>query len=100
MKYIRFTLPVLLFIFTTGFDFAKHSIPIDEILSGGPPKDGIPALSDPEFVTADEAGFLSDDDMVIGLVVKGEVKAYPVKILNWHEAVNDTVGGRKILTTW
>ncbi len=83
-----------------GFDYSKHSIPVEEIQSGGPEKDGIPSLINPEFITADEATFLEDSDKVIGVSVRGKSKAYPIKILNWHEAVNDTLGGKPIMATW
>ena len=95
---------VPLYIMTTGFDYSKHSIDTDEILSGGPPKDGIPSISDPKFIAASEATFLKDSDKVMGVVIsngKGDVaKAYPIKILNWHEAVNDEQGPLKFLVTW
>ena len=83
-----------------GFDFTKHSIPVEQILSGGPEKDGIPSLVEPTFVHASEATFLEDSDKVIGVSLQGEAKAYPIKILNWHEAVNDTLAGKPILATW
>ena len=91
------------------FDLTKHSIPIEEILSGGPPKDGIPSLTDPVFVRAEEAKFLKGSDRVIGVVIGeetggGAARAYPIKILNWHEAVNDTIITEKsstaLLATW
>jgi hypothetical protein len=91
---------ILLALFISGFDFTKHSIPVDEILSGGPPKDGIPSLTEPEFVTAEKAKFLKEKDRVIGVVFDGKAKAYPIKILNWHEAVNDVTGKIKFLVTW
>ncbi|MCG3117751.1 MAG: DUF3179 domain-containing protein [Candidatus Manganitrophus sp. SA1] len=87
-------------IFLMGFDFSKHSIPLDEILSGGPEKDGIPAILRPKFVPADQAEFLKRDDRVLALESNGEAKAYPIKILNWHEIVNDRIGGRPILITY
>jgi len=59
----------------------------------GPAKDGIPSLTDPNFVTINEAVFLKPDDRVIGVTVNGESRCYPVKILNYHEAVNDQLGG-------
>lgn len=83
-----------------GFDFTKHSIPVEEILSGGPPKDGIPAILDPRFVAADKATFLYDDDVVIGIVEGKTAKAHPLRILNWHEVVNDTVAGRPVAVTY
>ena len=84
----------------SGFDFTKHSIPPEKIRSGGPPKDGIPSLNEPLFVTAPKADFLSDSDLVLGVVVGGSAKAYPIKILNWHEAVNDRIENLPVLATW
>lgn len=83
-----------------GFDYSKHSIPINEIHGGGPPKDGIPALFDPKFILAKEASYLNPSDRVLGLYLNGEAKAYPIRILNWHELVNDTVGGRDVLVSY
>jgi len=85
---------------TEDFDFSNHSVPLDQILSGGPPKDGIPAILKPVFITAVEAGFLNEQDRILGLVEGGEAKAYPIKILNWHEIVNDTLAGKPVLVTY
>ena len=89
----------LLWIVLSAWDFSRHSIPLDEILSGGPAKDGIPAIDRPRFVPAAKASltFLKDGDRIIALVVNGKKKAYPLKILNWHEIVNDRIGGRRVL---
>ncbi|MFN8006800.1 MAG: DUF3179 domain-containing protein [Terriglobia bacterium] len=77
------------------FDITKRSIPREAILDGGPPKDGIPALDHPRFVTAKEAAaFLKDKDRVIGVYRNGEAKAYPLKVMIWHELVNDEIGGK------
>jgi hypothetical protein len=81
-------------------DLSEPTIPIRSILSGGPPKDGIPALSSPRFVTADEAVFLDRDDLVVGIEDGGLAKAYPIKILNWHEVVNDRLGARALAVTY
>jgi len=90
----------LLAFLMTGFDFTKHSIPLKEILSGGPPKDGIPAILDPHFVPAEEATFLNGHDEVIGIVEGKTARAYPLRILNWHEVVNDTAEGRLVAVTY
>lgn len=82
------------------FDLSKHSVPLDQIISGGPGKDGIPAILRPLFVRAPQAGFLADEDRVLGLSHNQEAKAYPVKILNWHEIVNDTIGGKPVIVTY
>lgn len=83
-----------------GFDFTRHAIPPEEIVSGGPPKDGIPAIFAPEFVPAARASFLQPDDRVIGVALAGDAAAYPIRILNWHEAVNDTIGGVPVAVTY
>ena len=84
----------------TGFTLDNAIVPEQDILSGGPPKDGIPALLSPKFVPSDQADFLGPADQVIGVTIGGESKAYPLKILNWHEAVNDTLGGEPIVVTF
>jgi hypothetical protein len=80
-------------------DFAKHAVPLDEIISGGPPKDGIPAIDDPKFVPVTEAE-LPPQEPVIGLIVDGDARAYPLRILIWHEIVNDVVGGVPVAVTY
>jgi len=90
MKSIRI-LAIMLTVFavTTGFSLENTTVPQAEILSGGPPKDGIPAILHPKMVPAHRAGFLKDDDVVIALEVDGQFRAYPIRILTWHEVVND-----------
>jgi len=86
--------------FVSGFDLSQTSIDVDEVVSGGPGKDGIPALTEPAFVPAAEAHYLDPKDRVVGLEIAGKRKAYPLRILNWHEVVNDTVGGRPVAVTY
>ncbi len=82
------------------FDVTRHTIPLSEIVSSVP-RDTIPALSDPAFLSADQVrGLLKGADRVLAVSSNGEAKAYPVRILNWHELVNDTVGGRPVLVSW
>ena len=81
-------------------DFTRHSVKFDEILSGGPPKDGIPAIDDPQFVTVSAADDLQPREPVIGVKIAGEAKAYPLRILIWHEIVNDTIGGVPVVVTY
>lgn len=70
-------------------------------MSGGPGKDGIPALSNPAVVSAGEGDrFLQAEDLVLGVVVNGEARAYPHGILWWHEIVNDVLGGEPIVVTF
>lgn len=66
-------------------------IPDEEILSGGPGKDGIPSIDDPKFISVEEATFLDDDDFGIGIAHKGGTRFYPFQILVWHEIVNDVL---------
>lgn len=82
-----------------GFDLSPSAVPADEIRPGGPPRDGIPALSDPAVVPARDAPW-QDDDLVLALEQGGEARAYPIAILDWHELVNDTLGGAPILVTY
>ena len=83
------------------FDVTQHSVPLNQIRHGGPPKDGIPALMDPDFVSARQADlFLLAADRVLGVVRQGVAKAYPVKILNWHEVVNGHVGGDALVVSY
>ena len=67
-------------------------IDLTQLLDGGPPKDGIPSIDNPQFDTAETTPF-NREELVIGVIVEGEAKAYPFGIMNWHEIVNDTVGG-------
>ncbi|MEX0934001.1 MAG: DUF3179 domain-containing protein [Candidatus Paceibacterota bacterium] len=86
-------------IFTT--DGVKHSIALDEILSGGPGKDGIPSIDSPKFLNNKEANeFLNDTDPGIGLEINGKSRFYPYRILVWHEIVNDTLAGEPVLVTY
>ncbi len=79
----------------------SHSIPADQIVSGGPPPDGIPSIDNPKFITASNATFLTDDyDWVIGISYRGDARAYPLQIMVWHEIVNDVVGGVPLAITY
>jgi hypothetical protein len=82
-------------------DFSRHTIPYSDILSGGPPKDGIPAIDDPKLISVVEAdGFLEDLEPVIFLKIGDDARAYPLQILTWHEIVNDVVGERPVTVTF
>jgi hypothetical protein len=82
-----------------GFRLQPSAIPEREILRGGPPRDGIPALEDPQVVSAEEAAW-GVDQVVIGVAAGGEARAYPLALLTWHELVNDRLGGRPILVSY
>ena len=81
-------------------DFSRKSVNFGEILSGGPPKDGIPPIDNPQFIAVADEADLTDRDPVIGLAVNGDARAYPLSILTWHEIVNDKVGGTPVTVTY
>jgi hypothetical protein len=93
---------LIVVILLCGFDTSRHSISIDEIYDGGPGKDGIPAILHPKFILAaeDDRALLKKDDRVLGFVHKGQARAYPIKILNWHEIVNDRIGDASTVVTF
>ncbi|WP_421774278.1 DUF3179 domain-containing protein [Gracilimonas sp.] len=75
-------------------------IPSDEIVDGGPGKDGIPSVDDPQFAPVSEINYIQDDRLVIGLKVGNEVRAYPHQILDWHEIINDEIGNNYFSVTY
>jgi hypothetical protein len=82
-------------------DFSSSAIDLDEISSGGPGKDGIPAIDEPRFQTVEQADrSLSPDEQFAVLESGGETKAYPIQILTWHEIVNDEIDGKPVAMTF
>ncbi len=81
-------------------DFNQTSIDFAEIMSGGPPKDGIPSIDKPKFVDLEKLSGLGAMEPVIGLEINGDARAYPLGILIWHEIVNDVVGGTPVAVTY
>jgi Protein of unknown function (DUF3179) len=87
-------------------DFSRHSVPLAEIRSGGPRKDGIPSLDVPRFERLEAgkakgwAARLNDKEPVIALVIASDARAYPLRVLIWHEIANDTVGGTPVAVTY
>ncbi len=95
---------VLVFIALVGLGAAQRwveqvTIDGDPVLRGLP-KDAIPAIDQPRFVSAAQATFVADEEPVIGLVAGDDARAYPTWLLNAHEIVNDRMGGRAIAVTW
>ena len=79
----------------------KHIVPLDQIVSGGPPPDGIPSIDSPKFVSVDDGNkFLKDSDKVLGININSDIRVYPLQILVWHEIVNDNVGGIPVAVTY
>lgn len=83
-----------------GFDLSNATIPASEILGGGPPRDGIPSIDVPKFIRTDTASFMHDDDIVLSLTRGEATRAYPLRVLVWHEIVNDTLGGEPVAVTY
>ena len=83
-----------------GFDISDALVPKSQIERGGPPRDGIPALTRPSMLAASEVSYLKPADRVLALSLNGESRAYPIRILNWHEVVNDTIGGRGVVISY
>jgi len=111
--HIRFLVISLLFtVFTTNYAFGqeftgwdtnikKKSINLSELKSGGPPKDGIPSIDNPVFITQKEAaGWIEPAEPIIAFSHMGEARAYPLQVLIWHEIVNDKMGDTPILVTF
>lgn len=87
-------------------DFSQHIVPLEEIKSGGPPKDGIPSVDSPRFERLNSgtasgwAARFGNAEPVISLVIRDDARAYPLSILIWHEIVNDIVGGVPVAVTY
>ena len=81
-------------------DFSLCTVPFDEVLSGGPGKDGIPAIDTPVIIAASDEDTLTSDEPVISLAINGQARAWPLRYLIWHEIVNDTLGGVPISATY
>ena len=83
-------------------DFTRTTIENwGEIMSGGPPKDGIPALDDPQFISVADEARIEEREAVITVEIDGETpRAYPIRYLTWHEIVNDEIGGVPVAVTF
>jgi len=81
-------------------DFTKSSIQFDEIASGGPPRDGIPSIDVPAFATASAVEDIDDREPVIMFPLEGSSRAYPLRVLIWHEIANDVVDGVPVAVTY
>lgn len=105
---IKLLLPLILAGFASGsfaqtvngFDLRNSTIPVREIHRGGPPRDGIPSIDKPKFVSPANAGFLGPNDEVISVTVGEITRAYPLRILIWHEIVNDSIGDTPFMVTY
>lgn len=84
----------------TLFNLDGLTVPREQVLRGPKPKDGIPALTDPKTVPVAEAAFLRPDSRVVGITIGGESRAYPINVLNFHEVINDQLGGTDLAVTY
>jgi len=95
--------PPELRIMTAGWqtDWSQRTINLREVISGGPPRDGIPSIDEPVFVSLEEADALYDvREPVMALELEGEARAYPLQILIWHEIVNDVIADVPVAVTF
>ena len=67
----------------------ERSIRLDEIAWGGVRKDGIPALTNPDLIEAHQADYIRDNELVFGISINGDTRAYPYRFMDWHEMLND-----------
>ncbi len=101
MKYI--SLILVLFLFACGDSNSSSdewTIPSSEVFDGGPGKDGIPSVDDPEFDSVTNTDYLDENDLVVGVIVNGTAKVYPHPILDWHEIVNDNISSQSFALTY
>ncbi len=75
-------------------------IPVGQVQDGGPGKDGIPSVDDPQFTVASEVNTLNDEDLILGIQIGDEIRGYPHPILDWHEIVNDEINGVAVAITY
>lgn len=81
-------------------DFSRTLVDFDEVMSGGPPRDGIPPIDDPIFIPAHEVTDIDGREPVIQFPLEGESRAYPLRVLTWHEIVNDEIDGQPVAVTY
>lgn len=86
---------------TFGFDEkTERSIELDALMQGCPRRDCIPSIDRPKYVSAEDANHVEDDESVIAINIGGDARAYPTRLLDHHEIVNDTIGGEPVAITW
>ncbi|HBR95803.1 MAG TPA: hypothetical protein DD979_00280 [Gammaproteobacteria bacterium] len=83
-----------------GFLLDGATVPMDDILRGGPPRDSIPAIDQPKYIASSAADFLTDADRILGIEIAGEARAFPIKILDWHEIVNDRIADQAVMISY
>lgn len=82
-------------------DGVKYIVEPGKIIGGGPPKDGIPSIDNPVFVSMEEADqWIGDNELVLGIIHKGIKRVYPLQIMVWHEIVNEVIAGDPLLISY
>lgn len=81
-------------------DFSRATVDLAEIVSGGPPKDGIPSIDKPKFMRASKIEGLAPNEPVLSVILGKDARAYPLRVMIWHEIVNDVVAGVPIAVTY
>lgn len=99
-KLIAVVAALALYPVVTGFDLSRHSVPPARIISTHGSMAGIDAITHPAFLAPSQATFLAIDDRVVGIVFKQNARAYPLKILTWHQVVDDSIAGNAIAVTY
>jgi len=107
MRLLKITLFVICLFYLNSCDVLDSAsvsgewlIPKDQVFGGGPGRDGIPSVDSPQFTNVNNASYLKDNDLVIGIKVGGTIRAYPHPILDWHEIVNDEITSLKVAITY
>jgi hypothetical protein len=83
-----------------GFVISRQTVDRADIVPGGPPRDGIRSVDEPRFVPSDDASWVDDATPVLGVAVGDDARAYPVHLMDYHQVVNDRVGGKPVAVTW
>ena len=79
----------------------KYIVDPEKLIGGGPPKDGIPSIDNPKFVSLEEADqWIEDNELVLGIIHKGIKRVYPLQIMVWHEIVNEVIAGDPLLISY
>lgn len=83
-----------------GFALTKLRVPASQIIAGGPPRDGIHSVDAPEFATAGKATWIGGDTDLLAVEIDGQAHAYPIRMLEFHQVVNDELAGKPIVATY
>ncbi len=94
-----FEIDILVDTFGYGKD-TPSKVELSKVYQGCPRRDCIPSIDEPSYLLAEDVDFLADDALVMGLDINGDQRAFPIRILDYHEIVNDQIGGQAVIVTW